>query len=774
MKKSATICLSILCICGNLPAQTIEEKRRVASERGTRSEKEIEVVLEQVNKELADLRAQLSDSYRHAQELSEKGGNEKEFKQLLIQVNDVKKKIVDVEAHWHESSIDETKKESEGYALWDQEETTLAHLIMEYGANDYLYIIPPEMASFKLNMHSSIPIPRESWQDVLELVLLHNGVGVKKLNTYARQLYILKQDLAAVTQICSRPEHLHLAPNDARIMYVFAPLPEQTKGVFQFFERFSDSKQTFVYHVGGKIAIVSSRDEIDKLLSMYNMVWEEQKGKIARVVPVAKIPPKEMERVLMTFFGESQERSRSTFGKNDPDGLVVYSLSQGNAIVLIGQQSIVDRAEKIVRETEEQLLDPCENAIFIYACKHSDPADLAEMLEKVYISLLTVPSEDSHENVDVNFHAQSQRGRTFDGYETNAPLVVAPQPLNPGMSARLEIEQGIDHFIPDPKTGNLMMVVRRDTYPRIREILRRLDVPKKMVQIEVLLFERRLSNQNSFGMNLLKLGNEKNGVSFEGLFAPMGKGVFEFFFKGEKSKNFPAFDIMYSFLMTQDDVQLNAAPSVITVNQTTAQIAISEEISINNGAAPVDTNKDLTFIKSFSRQQYGITITFTPTVHMPDFCDDDEETKGFITLKTDISFQTIKPRSGSADQPDVDTRKVENEVRVTDGQTVILGGLRRKAARSEQDKIPFLGEIPGIGKLFGSTRMTSDNTEMFIFITPKIVVDSRDELERIRNEELRKRPGDIPPFLERLVEARKKERKKFFQESLKFFFTSDY
>ncbi len=58
-------------------------------------------------------------------------------------------------------------------------------------------------------------------------------------------------------------------------------------------------------------------------------------------------------------------------------------------------------------------------------------------------------------------------------------------------------------------------------------------------------------------------------------------------------------------MMTQDDIQLNAAPSVITVNQTAAQISIVEEISINNGAAPIDTNKGIAFQNSYLAPNTG-------------------------------------------------------------------------------------------------------------------------------------------------------------------------
>ncbi len=313
------------------------------------------------------------------------------------------------------------------------------------------------------------------------------------------------------------------------------------------------------------------------------------------------------------------------------------------------------------------------------------------------------------------------------------------------------------------------MVVRRDALVKIKDLLRKLDVPKKMVQIEVMLFEKRIKNENSYGMNMLKLGSKKNGVRFNSEFAPKGRGVFEYLLHGHHSKHFPAYDLAMNFLMSQEDIQLNAAPSVITVNQTPCTISIVEEISINNGAAPVDTNKGIAFEKSFSRANYGIIINLTPTVHLPDNENDLSDSKGFVTLQTNVTFDTTK-HINAEDRPLVDRRHIENEVRVSDGQTVILGGLRRKSSQDNEDKIPFLGDIPGLGKLFGSMKLTNHNTEMFIFITPTIVLDPEEQLIQIRNEEVKKRPGDIPEYLERVHEAQEKERKKYFQNSFKALF----
>lgn len=745
-------------------AGVVSEKTSFKSQEGS-----IDAILPEINQKIGKLRGELKECYLKASSLKDKKAEEKEYQTLLQTVQGLKSSILSLENHWRDLALEEYKKEEEDYSLWDQEDTTLGQLVMEYGSLDFLYIVPPEMASLKLHMHSNLPIPRESWSEVLEIILAHNGVGAKKINSYTKQLYLLKQDPSFIQAIISNPDELFLLPNQTRVFYVFSPRPEQSKSVFQFFERFADAKQTFVHQVGTKVALVSSKEEVEKLLNLHKTVWQDALGKTSRVVPILKMPVKEMEKILISFFGDAIEKNRPPFNKVEQEGLIVFPLGQGNSLVLIGQEEIVERAEKIVKDTEEQLQNPTEMTVHVYSCRHSDPNDLAKVLEKVYSAIVS-SAGDIRESVDYSYSQQGMPYRTPDGYSPNPPLPVSPPPLKNGSLAQLEVEGGTDHFIPDPKTGNLLMVIRKDVLSKVKSLLRKLDVPKKMVQIEVLLFERSIHNKDSFGLNLLKINTSHNDVRYSSLFSPTGKGVFEYLFQSSSS-TFPKIDFAYNFLMTQENIQFHAAPSVVTVNQSPATINIVQEMSINNGAAPIDTNKGIAFEQSYTRAQYGITIIMTPTIHSALESEDSsyQEEKAAVTLQTNISFDT--PRHNPNDRPIVERRHIENEVRVADGETVIIGGLRRKTVQDNEEKIPFLGEIPGFGKLFGSIELTDRNTEIFFFITPHIIPDPQDTFERLRAEEMKKRPGDIPEFLSRMVEAQDKESRKFFSQSLKLFFT---
>jgi general secretion pathway protein D len=697
---------------------------------------------------------------------SQGGENDGVFAGILTQINTLRTEKFRMEEEWRQSAVQDGLQNGSSSALWDQEEISLSQLVMEYGSCDYLYVIPPEIATMKLHLYSNIPIPRQGWSDLLEAILHYNGLGLKKLGSFARQIYFLRNDLGIVDAIVCQRGQLLTISEDARICYVLLPPSEQARSVLQFFEKFSDLKQAFVYQFGGRIALLGKKNDVEKLLDFYDQVFAFGEGKIARVVGLTKISAKEMEKILAVFFNEGFDKGKASFSRAESENLGVFSLTQSNSLVLMGLKESVDRAEKIIRETQGQMEDPAEMVIHLYTCYHSDPIDLAKILEKVYNSLLTV-GQDKKEGV-----VQKDKG-SLEGFFATAPQQPAQDAAQQSSSTTIKI----DHFIPDPKTGTILMTVRRDSLTRLKDLLKKLDIPKKMVQIEVLLFERRLSSENNYGLNLLRLGNKENGLAFASHWGgpPVEdnrfvKGLLRFFFTGKKCPYFPEFSIAYNFLLTQDDVQLNAAPSIITVNQTPATISIMEEMSINNGVIPFGAGSKVTthFLeKSFTRAQYGINMVLTPIIHMPK----DPEERGFVTLKTDIKIDTTT--GNKDDRPVVDKRLIQNEVCVVDGETVIIGGLRRKSKQDSEEKVHFLGDLLGIGKLFGSTKLTNHDTEMFFFITPKIIYDPEVQMEKYRIEELKKRPGDRLEFLKKIDEARDKQKQEFFRKSLKTLFVND-
>lgn len=733
----------------------------------------------QFNATLSGLKEQLHEKFNAALRYSK----EEEFKSLLAEVQAIKGQIHHLENDWRKGASRDSEAE-DPYALWDIGETTISQLVMEYGSADYLYTIPPELSTMKITLFTSVPFPRESWDEMIEAILSHNGVGVKKINSYVKQLYILKLDPSGVEGIVDREDKLALFAPHARLFYVFSPPPEQLRSVQSFFERFSDPKQTTIQAIGSKVVIVANRETVEKLIGLHQAVWEKNGGKVVRVIPLTKIQPAEGEKVLKAAFSDAATKGRPTFYPSSADELNFLILPQG--LVVVGEADTVDRAQQILQDLECQLEDPGEKVIYWYPCKHSNPEDIAEVLGKVYDSLVGSNFEKKGEapppvvappTPPLSITNQEPANPAFpQTYPPFNPVLPAnPAFIQPGTIDK-KIPTTFENFIVDNKSTSVLMVVRREELPKIKLLLKKLDVPKRMVQLDVLLVEKKLNDQKQIGINLLQFGTNATGqknsqLTFDTNNNAQFKGVLSYLFSKNKGST-PAMNLTYNFLLAQEDIRINANPTVLAINQTPATVSIVEEISIENGAIPVQiaSTSGVTYEKSYTRAQYGTTIVLTPTIHLGQSEEDEKtDSQGFVSLITNLEFDTPHISAFDHDRPPVTRRHIENQVYVADGETVILGGLRRRHEEDRRDKIPFLGDLPGFGKLFGSTKVTDNSTEMFIFITPRIIRDPIDDLRIIRQNEYKLRAGDIPEFLVRLDEAKENERKKMFENSLKMF-----
>ena len=165
-------------------------------------------------------------------------------------------------------------------------------------------------------------------------------------------------------------------------------------------------------------------------------------------------------------------------------------------------------------------------------------------------------------------------------------------------------------------------------------------------------------------------------------------------------------DLELSAAQAETQANIISSPRVITANQKEATIEQGIEIpyqqSASSGATTIQFKKAVLSLK--------VTPQITPDNR--------------IILDLDVrddSVGTIVVASGGVNVPSINTREIQTQVLVNDGQTVVLGGILQTTQREDDTKVPFLGDIPILGHLFKSTDHTDDKDELMIFITPKIV-----------------------------------------------------
>jgi type IV pilus assembly protein PilQ len=149
-----------------------------------------------------------------------------------------------------------------------------------------------------------------------------------------------------------------------------------------------------------------------------------------------------------------------------------------------------------------------------------------------------------------------------------------------------------------------------------------------------------------------------------------------------------------------------SAPRVITANGKEAVIEQGTEIPYQESASSGATTTQ------FKKAVLSLKVT-------PQITPDDRVILDLTVSKDSVG--QILPSATGGSVPSIDTRQITTQVLVNDGQTVVLGGILETERRDTVNKVPFLGDVPGLGWLFRSKGKTDNKDELLIFVTPKIL-----------------------------------------------------
>ena len=201
------------------------------------------------------------------------------------------------------------------------------------------------------------------------------------------------------------------------------------------------------------------------------------------------------------------------------------------------------------------------------------------------------------------------------------------------------------------------------------------------------------------------------------------------------------FNLILSALQTQSDVKIVSNPTIVTLNNTEATINVGESDPIPRYAY---SEQHGTFeVNGFDYKDIGIILKVTPQVNA----------RGFIklTLSPEVSQKngtTTFGGAGGASIPIIATRKATTTVSLKDGFTMGIGGLLSSQTTKGGNKVPVLGSIPLLGRLFRSDSNDVQSTNLIIFITAKTISAEGASVEQVfessRVRELQMRRSDLP------------------------------
>ena len=254
----------------------------------------------------------------------------------------------------------------------------------------------------------------------------------------------------------------------------------------------------------------------------------------------------------------------------------------------------------------------------------------------------------------------------------------------------------------------LMVSDTRQNFSAIEDFIQKLDTKSQQIHISVKFIETTLSADEHLGINW-GLRADLVGPTFPdsaGLVLDVGHW-------NELSMaqlTLPVFTSVLQLLTTDNETRLLQEPQVTTFNNSPATINVGTSIPIlvpqpEGGILGVNPY-------TFESQDVNISLEVTPRINA----------EGLISMAINAQIQAIIGYVGpDADRPVVSTRSTDTKVRVADGRTLLIGGLILDDESKAVDKVPFLGNLPIIGRLFTNTVSRTSQRELLIFITPSIV-----------------------------------------------------
>ena len=278
--------------------------------------------------------------------------------------------------------------------------------------------------------------------------------------------------------------------------------------------------------------------------------------------------------------------------------------------------------------------------------------------------------------------------------------------------------------------NQLLVRARPAQWKEMQAAIKKLDNVPLQVQIETRILEVTLTNQFAFGVQYYLDGLTGATTNSDGSITPgqsyrhrnIGVG-------GGGTVPTSGDTLFYSFINSNTQVAISAmetsgntktlsAPSMVVMNNQLAHIQVGNQIPVNQtsliglgGTGTTDTTaSSVTYLPT------GVILDVQPRVNPG----------GLVYLNV---HQQVSATQGSANAQGnytIAQRDVATQVAVQSGQTVLLGGLITQDDEKDNTGVPFLSDIPFLGRLFGTTSRSRTRTELIVLITPKVIRGSED------------------------------------------------
>ncbi len=295
-------------------------------------------------------------------------------------------------------------------------------------------------------------------------------------------------------------------------------------------------------------------------------------------------------------------------------------------------------------------------------------------------------------------------------------------------------------------TNSLVLSAEYEMLNALERVVQELDVRRPQVMVEALVVEMSDNAVNELGLQFVVSGTG-NDIPFAStnfsrsapnILALTGALVSDGGLTGSGSNTFQSAaissllglegltlggggmsgDTLFGVILNavENDVESNilSTPMLMAVDNETSSIIVGQEIPVTTGEVLSDSNSNA--FRTIERQNVGVQLDVTPQIGEGDS----------VRLSIYQEASNIADAVSTSGEFITNKRSIETTVIADDGEIIVLGGLIEQTSAVSASQVPFLGDLPGVGRLFQSEGVTNSRTNLMVFIRPTVVRDSED------------------------------------------------
>lgn len=443
-----------------------------------------------------------------------------------------------------------------------------------------------------------------------------------------------------------------------------------------------------VYEPTNSLIIADRAGNVKKLTAIINEL-DKTPGETYEIIKLSYSSSKEVSKIIDKIFNENS-------GGMNPNQFTSYSIDRINSILLVGDIPIVNRMKNLI-----QNLDTEQTSSSTLKVKYLKYAD-AKSLEKILKNLSENLSGDK---------SKSKIMTSIEAHEGTNSLVISADP-------------------------EVMMA--------LEDVISNLDIKRAQVLVEAIIVEISDTLAKELGVQILFTGEGSNtpiisqrfGNPNPDLTAIVGGEVYNTTSGssslpaaaqslltldgfaagvGKYKKDKESFAAILNVLRKDTDSNVLSTPSILTMDNEESSIIVGQEIPITTGES-LGTDNSNPF-RTVSREEVGVKLLVKPQIN--------EGNSIRLDIEQEVS-SVYGPLLIGASEIATNKREIKTVVMVEDTEIIVLGGLISDDVQESERKVPLLGDIPLLGRLFKSTTTSRSKKNLVVFLKPTIVRDVAD------------------------------------------------